>query len=270
MKQNRWDNFMIRFKNTFSSRRTRITLYLAVVLWVAVATQVIVNRIFQEELQITEAFVKSNTEEMQSSLEIVAEYETEILSEVGKRDLICFLADAIGLIIDDNISVWEEDTRSEYYYFKKAKQATSEIKIVSVEQEVEEVTEMKHYIIVRLSILQGIQSIDKYKDALEAALDELKVENSQITLKYEGNREGDLTNFQKKEIAELLVEELQGEIAIEYDEGDLYTVYAYTGMLNEYVTSLGNKINVQIAITYNELTNKTKITLATPVLNESW
>jgi hypothetical protein len=207
---------------------------------------------------------------MQSSLEIVAEYETEFLSEVGKRDLISFLADAIGLIIDDNISVWEEDARSEYYFFKQARQATSEIKIVSVEQEVEEVTKMKHYIIVRLSILQGIQSIDKYKDALEAALEELKVDNKQITLKYEGNREGDLSTLQKQEIAELLVEELQGEIAIEYDEGDLYTVYAYTGMLNEYVTSLGNKINVQIAITYNELTNKTKITLATPVLNESW
>jgi hypothetical protein len=79
-----------------------------------------------------------------------------------------------------------------------------------------------------------------------------------------------MTTDQKKEISEMLVRELQGEIAIEYDEGDLFTVYGYTGMLNEYVTSAGNKINIQIAITYNELTNKTTVTLATPVMNENW
>jgi predicted RNA-binding protein Jag len=105
---------------------------------------------------------------------------------------------------------------------------------------------------------------------LEKTLDDLGVTSEQITMKYEGNKEGDLTSLQKHEIAELLVKELQGEIALEYDEGDLYTIYAYTGMLNDYVTSMGNKINVQIAITYNELTNKTKIALATPINNESW
>jgi hypothetical protein len=96
------------------------------------------------------------------------------------------------------------------------------------------------------------------------------MKDTQITLKYEGNKEGDLTSEQKHEVAQLLVDELQGKIAMEYDEGDLYTVYAYTGMLKEYITSMDNKINIQIAISYNELTNKTKIELATPVIGEDW
>lgn len=270
MENNSLDDIIHKFGNIFTKKRTRVTLYIAAVLWVAVATQMIVNRIFQEEAQITEAFIKSETQELQSSLEILAEYKADFLSEDDKKDLIYKIADSIGLIIDDDITVWEEGTRSEYFYFKQAKKASTKIKVISVEQKEEDVTKMQHYIIVELSILQGIESIDQYKNILENTLSDLGAKDKQITLKYEGSKDGDLTTEQKHEIATLLVRDLQGKIALEYDEGDLYTVYAYTGMLNEYVTSMGNKINIQIAITYNEISNKTKITLATPINNESW
>ncbi len=286
MESNKWNDFYYKFK-----RRTKVTLYVAAVLWVAVITQIFVNRVFREELQITEAFIKSETAEMQSSLEIVAEYPAEVLSDEGKRELIYRLADVIGLTVDDDITVWEEETKSEFISGQlprkkakivfqgkvptqvkpeQAKQASTEIKVVSMVTEKNNEADMKHYIVIQLTVLKGIQSIDKYKDLLEEELTELGTANKQVTVKYEGMREGDLTSLQKSEIATLLVEELQGEIAIEYDEGDLYTVYAYTGMINEYVTTLDNKINIQIAITYNELTDTTKITLATPVLNDSF
>jgi hypothetical protein len=267
---NKWIRFAGALREIVSTKRMKLTLYIVMVLWVAVATQIIVNRLFREDIQITEAFVKTNAEEMQSSIEIAGEYAADILSDEDKKNLICDLAAKIGLVIDKEISVWEEGTRSEYYFYKQAKYASSEIKLISVGQEEEDILKTRHYIIIRLSISDGIHSIDKYKTILEEAFERLQVKDTQITLKYEGNKDGNLTPEQKHEIAQLLVDDLQGEIALEYDEGDLYTVYAYTGMLKEYITSMGNKINVQIAISYNELTNKTKIELATPVLNDSW
>lgn len=270
MKYKRWGDTNTVLKHIFASKRTKVTLYIASVLWIAVITQMFVNSVFQEELKITEAFVKSDTEAMKSGLEIVTEYTSGFLSETGKRDIIYSIAESIGLVIDDELTIWEEDGRSEYFFYKHAKEAVTEIKVISLEQEENDTVKIRHYIIVRLSITKGIQSIDRYKEILEKELDRLGTGEKQVILKFEGSREGNLTNTQKREIAALLVDELQGEIAIDYDEGDLYTVYAYTGMLKEYVTSLGNKINIQIAITYNELTNKTKITLATPLLNEGW
>ena len=267
MDDNRWNEVVKKFSNIFSPRRTRFTLYMAAVLWVAVAAQIIVNRMFQQEAQITEAFIKSETQEMQSGLEILAEYQTELLNDSDKKNLIYKIADSIGLIIDEDITVWEEDARTEYFFFKQAKQATTEIKVISLKQEAED---LKHYIVVKLNILQGIESIDKYKKILEKTLADLGASSEQVMLKYEGCKDGDLTSLQKHEMAEILINELQGKIALEYDEGDLYTIYAYTGMLNDYVTTMGNKINVQIAITYNELTNKTKISLATPINNDTW
>lgn len=270
MKNNRENDLFLRLKKVFSLKRTKITLYIVMVLWVAVATQVIMNKVFTKEIQITEAFVKSDTEEMKSSLELVSEYKTGFLSEEAKEKTIKDLADAIGLIINDNITVLKEKGRSEYYFYKKARKADTQIEVVSTEEKDKKDTEIQHYIIVKLNVSDGIQSIEKYKGLLESALDKLGVKSKQFTLRYEGCKEGNLSTMQKKEICKLLVEKLQGKIAMEYDEGDLYTVYGYTGMLNEYVTSAGNKINIQIAITYNELTNKTTITLATPVLNENW
>lgn len=266
----RWKELLKHIKHIISLKRTRVTAYIAVVLWIAVATQMLVNRMFQEEARISEAFVKTNTEEMQSSIEIAGEYRSGFLSNEDKKKLICDLAAEIGLKIDKEISVWEEDTRSEYYFFKQAKKASSEIKIISVERNENDAVRMKHYIIVRLTICEGIQSIDRYKVILEKAFDRLKVEGVQITLKYEGNREGDMTTQQKHELAQLLIDELQGRIALEYDEGDIFTVYGYTGMLKEYVTTMDHKINIQIAISYNELTNKTRIELATPIMEEDW
>lgn len=270
MNYHTWEELYDKFRNIITKRRTKAAIYAAVVLWVAVITQIAVNRIFREELQITEAFIKSETVEMQSGLEIVAEYNTEVLSLAGKKELISRLAGAIGLTVDSDIVIWEDVDRSEYFFYKKAKQASTEIKVVSLEQETENALDLRNYIVVRLNILKGMQSIDNYKVLLEKELDKLGATNRQVTLKYEGNREGNLTSGQKHEVAALLVDELQGEIALEYDEGDIYTVYGYAGMLHEYVTTLGNKINIQIAITYNELTDTTKITLATPVLNESF
>lgn len=265
-----WNTLNIKLKHIIASKRTRITLYIAAVLWVALATQVIVNKAFHKELQITEAFIKSDTEEMQSSVDIVAEYDAEALSDQSKRSIIQKLADSIGLTIDGDITIWNEDNRSEYFYFKQAKQAATEIKVISTTQTAQDTVKLKHYIIVHLSILQGIQSIDKYKNKLDTALAKMGVKNKQVTEKYEGTKEGDLTSQQKHDLAVKLVNEMQGDIALEYDEGDLYTVYAYTGMRNEYITSMGNKINIQIAITYNQMTNKTKITLASPVLLEDY
>lgn len=257
-------------KQTFSLKRTKVTLYMVAVLWLAVATQMVVNKVFREDFKITEAFEKTNAKEMQSSIEVVAEYDSEFLSESDKKEIIQNLANAIGLNIDSEIFLNEDGTRSEYCFFKKAKQATSEIKVVSLEQEEEAAIKIKHYIIVRLSISKSIQGIDKYKKIIEDSLALLGVDNKQITMQFEGNYDGNLSLKEKNHIASLLVEDLHGEIALEYDEGDLYTVYAYTGLLNEYIVSMDSKVNIQIAITYNEITDKTKVTLATPILNQNW
>lgn len=245
-------------------------LYIVAVLWLAVVTQIIVNKTFRKELKITDAFIKSDTDEMQSRLEIIAEYEADTVDVALAERIITELADSIGLKIDSDIKIWEDTDRIEYSYHKQARQAFTELKLISLADRKDDESSMKHYIIARLNLQKSIKSIEKYKKLLEAALNKQGIKNKQVTLEYEGIREGNLTAEKKHELAKLLIDELHGELALEYDEGDLYTAYAYSGMLNEYIVVNGAKINIQLVIAYNETSNKTKVSLATPIMNEDY
>lgn len=264
------NRFFEALKRILSMKKMKITLYIAAVLWLAVVTQMFMNRYYYKEAEITQAFVNTNTGDLKSSVEIIADYEKEYLSETDKKDLILYLADAIGLTVDKEISIKREGNRSEYYFQKQAKNALTLLKVVSLEQEEASAVIMKHYIVVNLDIRDSINSIDKYRKLLEASLAELGVTNKQTTLQYQGSFNGMLSTKEKDRVADLMVSELQGETALRYEEGGLYTVYAYTGLINEYIVSMGRKINIQIAITYDEEAGKTIVYLATPILNQSW
>lgn len=264
------NRFIESLRRIFSYKRTKLTLYVAAVLWLAVVMQVAMNKIFYDNLRIAQAFVSTNTENMVSTLEIAAEYKKDFLSEEDKKQLIKKIADSIGLAVDKEISSIHDGVRSEYSFGKKAKNADTMIKVVSLAKETDSAIKMKHYIIIRLSISKGIRSMDQFKDRLDKLLDRLGTGNRQVTLQYEGTMNGALAPKDKEKIADDLIRELKGRRAISHDEGNIYTVYAYTGLLDEYIISAGIKVNIQVAFSYNEQEDKTTVYLATPIINASW
>lgn len=254
----------------FSLKRTKITLYIAAVLWLAVVTQVVMNKAFFKNFKIAEAFVKTNTEDMECNLEIVAQYHKDFLSESDKKDILHHIANSIGLDMDKDIAVIRDGDRTEYEYHKNAKRAETSLKIVSMGQEIDSAVKIKHYIVVRLKIKESISSIERYRKLLEESLDKLGIGQRQVTVLYEGFALGLMDKAEKEHMASLIVKELQGEVAFDYQQGDGYTVYAYTGLIDEYIETVGYKINIQIAMTYDEQSDRTKVYLATPIINQGW
>jgi hypothetical protein len=262
--------FIEGFQAIFSLRRTKITLYVAAVLWIAVFTQIVMNRVFFNSFEIAEAFVKTNTEDMECNIEVIAQHHSEFLSESDKKDILHHLANSIGLDINSDISIVCEGEKTEYSYYKLAKKAETSIKIVSIQEEIDTDIRIRHYIVVRLNIKESINSIKKYRKLIEESLDGLNIRERQVNVLYEGLVDGLMSKADKEEMASLLVKDLQGEVAFDYQQGESYTVYAYTGLIDEYIETVGCKINIQIAMTYDELLEKTKIYLATPIINQSW
>jgi len=264
------DQAIKKLKAIFSLRKTKLTLYIVAVLWIAVFTQIIMNYMFFKDFKIAEAFVMTNTKDMECDLEVIAEYNNNFLSETDKKNILYHIADAIGLRIDEEITVNKVDTLTEYSYHKQAKKAKTTLKIISMEQETDSTITMKHYIVVRLNIKESIKSIENYRKMIEDSLLELDIKQKQVTVQYKGSVPGLMPMKDKEEMALLLVNELQGEIVFDYQQGESYTVYAYTGLINEYIESVGCKINIQVAMTYDEQLNKTQIYLATPIINQGW
>ncbi len=257
-------------KRAFSLKRTKVTLYIVAVLWLSVVTQLVMNNILFEDFEIAEAFVKANTEDVECNLEIVAQHHMEFLTESDKKDIIRHLANSIGLKMDSDITINQENQHIEYIYHKQAKKADTMIKVVSLEEEEDKEVKMKHFIIVRLNINESINSVEKYRKLIEKSLDGLGIENRQVNVVYKGFAMGSMSREDKEDMARLLVKELQGEEAFHYEQGEDYTVYAYTGLIDEYIETVGYKVNIQIAMIYDEQTERTEIYLASPIINQGW
>lgn len=259
-----------RTKGILSLKKTKLTLYIVAVLWLAVITQIVMNYMFFKDFKIAEAFVMTNTEDLECDLEIIAEFSNSFLSETDKKNILYHIADAIEIKVDGDIIINKADRLTEYLYHKQAKKAETTLKLVSMEEEIDSTITMKHYIVVRLNIKESIKSIENYRKLIEDSLQELDIKQKQVTVQYEGSVPGLMPMKDREEMALLMVNELQGEIVFNYQQGESYTVYAYTGLINEYIESVGCKINIQVAMTYDEELDKTQIYLATPIINQGW
>lgn len=269
-------------KDVFSNKRIRVVSYILVLLWIAVASQFIVNRFFVTKGNIIQAFVNTNSGLMESTLEITAEYGSGYLTDQDKKQLILYITSNLGIDVNNGLEQISEENREELSFTKQARQAQTTVKVVSLYNEEtteafvqaqSEDTEVLHYLLVRLTIYEDVSNdILVYEQKLKDSIKELNIpeDKTNVTLQFSGAFAGDLTLETKNKIADRMIESLGGENVYENREEDLYTIYAYTGLLNEYITVDNNKINIQVAMTYEEDSDRTRIFLATPIISGEW
>lgn len=251
-----------------TGKKPRITLLIIGVLWLAVIMQLVVNSFISYEKNILDAFVSTNTEASSFELEMVADYSAGYLTEDDRKELVLYIANSIGLQVNEKVTINKKDNNYEVFTQKNSKNAETLIKMVSVEQDISsDVPEINNYLLVRLKIYKNLDSVLVYRSLLEDVFHSLKVENIQTTMQLTTDYKGKLSIDERNEIADNLIQNLEGRVAYENRQEEQYTVYAYSGLLKEYVTSMDTKININVAIHYDKTTDTTKVYLGTPYIN---
>jgi hypothetical protein len=212
--------------------------------------------------------VRTNSEASAFELEMAADYGSDILTEEEKKELILYIAEKIGLEVKGDLTVNRKDNDSEIFIQKDNKNADTTIKLVSLEQKNSTGNaKIKNYLLVRLKIYKNAESILYYRKLLESVFNGLNTSNIQTTMKLTNNYKGRLTLDEMNQIADGMIKGLQGNVAYANRQKDLFTVYAYSGLLKEYITSADTKINIQVAIDYDETSDCTNVYLGTPVIS---
>ncbi len=261
----------MQIKQIFAGRKAKVTIYVIGVLWIAVIMQLVVDSYFSHEKNILEAFVSTNSEISSFDLEMAANCNRGYLSEEDRKDLVLYVADRIGLRADQKVTVNRKGQNSEVFIKKDGRNAETLIKIVSVEQEDSSgKTDNNHYLLVHLKINKNLNSILTYRSLLEDIFKQLNVNNIQTTMQFTSDYKGKLSLSEKNTITDSLINNLQGEVAYANRSEELYTVYAYSALLKEYVTSMGTKININVAVAYDEAQDITHVYLGTPIINEGF
>ena len=260
----------IKIQNIFT-KKIRMTIYIIAVLWIGVITQIIVNKAFQDEDKIIQAFASTNSKVVESKLQIVADYGIRYMTQEDKEKLIEYLAGAIGLEKDYEIITTKGEETLSVTAEKRGKNADTKVEVISVEKNSQEsLSETRQYIVITLSVYDQMDNIIKYKDMLEKKVKKLEIVSCDTAMQFIGSYQGQLSLKEKNKVTDELIEYIQGKIVNENRSEELYTVYAYTGIMDDYLTVEGHRVNINVAISYNEEKDQTNIYLATPILNEDF
>lgn len=260
--------FIRQIKTILSGKKSRMTIYVLGVLWIAVIMQVAVNSLLLPKGSLLEAFVNTNSEVSSFEVEMLAEYGSTYLSEEERKELVQYLASQIGLNADNEVLVIRNGNETESYIEKEGKYANTLVKVISLEQENNEgIKKLNHYLIVKLKLYNNLESILNYRKLIRATFDELGAKEIETTMELESQYKGKLSLDSKNIIADDMIDSLDGKVAYANREDELFTVYAYSGLLDEYVTSLETKINMHVVINYDEESDITHVYLGTPVIN---
>lgn len=262
---------MEQIKELLLSKKSKTVLYIIGVLWVAVIMQLAVSKFMRPEGNLLEAFLNTNSNISSFELEMAANYGNGFLSEDDKKELIYFIGKKIGLQIEENVILDREYGDSQLSVSKSGKNAESQIKVTSIKKEDEMgFVSFHHYIIVRLKVFTNPQSVLGYRAVIEELFKELKAEDIQTNMQISSQYRGKLSLEEMNKIADHMIRSLEGKVAYENREENLFTIYGYTGLLSEYIKTLGNKINIHVAIDYDEGTDHTNVYLGTPVINKGY
>lgn len=269
-------------KEVMVNPKIRFLLSIVILLWIAVGAQFIAKKLFSREGDILSAFVTMNSGLMESTLEVTAEYGNQYLTVEDKKTLISYVASSLGIDMDSKPVVMESEKRQEMEYTKVAARAQTTIKIVTLHNEdykdaLKQVQEKDYgvtqYVMIRIIIFEDANNdILKFRDTVKNVYKKLDIPEEQISETFQlcGAYSGNLLLDTKNKLADRMIESLEGRIVYENRDMEFYTIYAYTGLLREYITVNDSKINIQVAMTYDEENDSTKIYLATPLISGDW
>ena len=253
----------------------RLLWILIAAAWLFVFLKLIIGALFEKNTSLVAAFSVTNPQEISATVEVTARWPEEKLPEEEKYRLMKEVADAIGLTLDTEPETTEGEQRQELRFYKDAQAADTELRVISLQQETETETATmetvtKNYLYAKICLNESLETVLAYKKLLEEAMKELSCTEISTTIQLVGDYAGYLPLERRNEITEDILDALGAEVVYEYRKADLYTVYAYTASLENYITVEGRKINLHIAMSQNEDHYRTTLYLASPILPDTW
>ncbi len=223
-------------------------------------------------------------------------YGPMYLSDEGCHELLSRLANFIG--VNSEYEYSRERTESGYYAVlrKEGESSRLELAMVTVENEENENLIGQHqYLSINLKIQNSVNSGFYYRkliaDSVEKIMDESAVKYDELGYDYDrrhnltdtlsvgikGKLYGYMNLDKQKEIANEIADGIRADFVFDHvdsqldDRGDkridLYSFYAYSEEISDYVSVGMNKMNVNIAFSYNSDNHVTYVNIGSPIVN---
>ena len=247
-------------------------LYIGLALWMIAFLQMIhtgLNPVSEEEAIVT-AFADNDFLNTVSTITASGNYKNIYLADSDREDLLLDLAHKLGIsnsLVYDTVTEAQITTSS---LIRSSDNVCTVLKLITTEsRKNENEISFRHVLQVEIEFDNSLESAFYYKDLLRKAFESLGV-NPDISVHLKGEMDGSLSMSQKNIISDNIIESSGGRIVTERRSDSLFTVYAYTDKIDDYVLNGSLKTNLNVAITYDEENDITEVYMATPFMNEDY
>lgn len=264
----RWMN---QEKLNIDLQKIKVVVYGLAIMATIIGAQMFINYSFKDEHKMLEAFSNTKSQAIQSQLKVVGDFGNKYMTSEDKKTMIEFIGNQLGITEGIVYSETKGESTSCLTGTKNAENADTNIEVISVDYPKEDGTvETKQYATVTLTIYKDTDSILPYKKMVENIFNQLELSNYDTSITLQGTYDTQLTLDEKNQIANGIIETLQGKVVTEHRGDSLFTIYAYTALVSDFITSKGSRININVAFTYDEYNDKTVIYVASPILNTDY
>ncbi len=245
-------------------------IYIIALLWAIVSIQIIVNKTAKKEDEIVEAFNISNSVPINSTIDAYGLFGKMYLSQETKENMLVNLAKELGITEDYTIENTSIQGYEKSVLRKEGKYGNTTIQIVTsgIGDEIS-VTDQEQYILISVELFNDINSAGKIKENINSIYKNIGIDNTTNTC-LKGSINGELTDSKKVEMVNKLLKAMNAEEVVSSTMENTYNVYGYTKNDDNFVYQMGEKVNVNIAITYDSEEDITYIHMANPFINKSF
>jgi uncharacterized protein YuzB (UPF0349 family) len=205
----------------------------------------------------------------EAELNVWGEYIPKYMSEIDMQKLVSDLADSIGISEFDIVT--NNNSNSRYSLVEKnAKEGNTKIELLEMINQLDEQTyTARNYLSVTIRLNDKCNSISHYEEIIKEWFSKYGIEPiTHLTL--DSCVDGRLTLNEKNKIVTEIFSLLSSDIVETYSDEEILSIYGYTQYIDDYIVSNGKKINMNVALTYNETENKTYLYTAIPVITTDY
>lgn len=218
-----------------------------------------------QQEDITEVFNQSELILNSAKLCCYGKYKSNYMNEIEMKELVEGMATALKL--QDYETNWlEEEDQKAFTIYKEAKNAHTKIQLLETYTKVEDLTyHVNNYFFVEIQLDQQWNSISYYEDIIREYCEKHGI-NPLINVTSKGNRNGKLENASATRLMEEMIASLGGTCVYSEQVSNAMSALGYTKSYERYLQVDGKRVNIHVALSYDEELNQTLVTLATPII----
>lgn len=250
-------------------------MYAVIVLWAVLTAVYMTNMGRAKKVSISTAFTDSVDGEewceLDTYIEGYGKFGVCYITQEEKERLVENIASALGITSSYGLATVYEEKVNTTVLSKESVNGSVTIKAITQEQQRTENTDglagtqpQAQYVYVNITVYNNIDCAVSYRELVEGMFDAMGIQGN-VNMNLVGSLEGELNSTEKNELADGLLDRLGAKVVAENRDSDIFTIYAYSKGAGSYITIGGNKINMNIAIGYDEEQDRTKVYLASPI-----